>query len=524
MNNGFKLALFMLLMLNAAGLQAAPIHDAAAAGDLETLRSLLDADPTLLESGNMHGFTPLHAACFNGQVTVAHYLIDQGADIMSRDNNRFTPLHWAAYSTNADVVALLLDKGVDVNVQGTNGISPLHRAAQRGSVHVVEILIAHDADINIQEKFTGPVKPNDISGTVLQIAVNFCANDDLAVLLVENGANLGAKDEQGNTGLHLAAMRGSARLAGLLIEHGADIEAVNDHERTALYYAAKHGFRSVFDVLAAAGAKQTSIVDINFGKAPQLTRDLKNGEAYIWHLDYEFAVKTRNHLLVFTLTNITRDTPEAGLANGYLNARELAGQNITMFLRHRDRFHMGADDFRALAELVPGVDVVTSFEPDFSQLESTAIPNYRLASPNESFTIDGVTVHTIAATGGGMGYLVEADGVKVFHAGLHVSDNQPENLEKYRKEIDFLRPFGPVDITVLAAYGHNNRVRAAYEPYLYLIDQLEPEAIYLFAANNPETFPRCAEVLKERDVPVVFPEVDKAIGERFHFVSGRKPE
>ena len=31
-----------------------------------------------------------------------------------------------------------------------------------------------------------------------------------------------------------------------------------------------------------------------------------------------------------------------------------------------------------------------------------------------------IKVHTIKAMGGGLGYLVEIDGLKIFHAGLHV--------------------------------------------------------------------------------------------------------
>ncbi len=44
--------------------QAGEIHDAAAAGDLAKVRSLLDADPTLLESRGNMGWRPLHSVCF----------------------------------------------------------------------------------------------------------------------------------------------------------------------------------------------------------------------------------------------------------------------------------------------------------------------------------------------------------------------------------------------------------------------------------------------------------------------------
>ena len=43
--------------------------------------------------------------------------------------------------------------------------------------------------------------------------------------LLEKGANVNAKDSNGDTPLHKAACRGYARVARLLIEHGADVNA-----------------------------------------------------------------------------------------------------------------------------------------------------------------------------------------------------------------------------------------------------------------------------------------------------------
>jgi hypothetical protein len=345
----------------------------------------------------------------------------------------------------------------------------------------------------------------------------------MAKFLVENGAKLNRKDSSGNTELHLAALKGYADLVRLLVKHGAEVNAMNEFHRTALYYAAIEGYRRAADALIAAGADKSAIVETNYGKAPQLTATLKEGEAYLWKIGYlGYAVKTKGHLILFNLRSID-ESLEAGLANGHLNPSELAGQKITALITEPEWRQHGTEDFE-LAKRMPGVDLVVSHKLTASGANNPDIPSYRLAVPNETFSVSGIQVHTIPALAGGMGYLVEADGVKVFHAGLHVSDDNASNVAKFRKEIDFLKPFGPIDVAILSVHSHSNDIGIAYEPFLYLLDQLSPKAVYLLGANIPEEYTKCAEVLRARNIPVAYPEGGITMGERFHYLRDRAEE
>ncbi len=135
----------------------------------------------------------------------------------------------------------------------------------------------------------------------------------------------------------------------------------------------------------------------------------------------------------------------------------------------------------------------------------------------------GIRVHTIPAMlqvffeSEGLGYLVEADGVKIFHPGLHVSGNEDSQMAKYRKEIDFLKPFGPIDFAILPIKGRH--ISPAYEPYLYLLDQFSPKAVYLTGDDLvTDEHRKCVKVLSARDIPVAYPEGGVAMGERFHYL------
>jgi ankyrin repeat protein len=126
------------------------IAQAAAAGDIETVRNLLEVDPVLVHSHTRDGWTPLHLATHFGHGQVAEALLACGADVHVRATNDLgtTPLLWAVMGQDVVAVTLLLDHGADVNVTTTAGSTPLHKAAVLGNVALVRLLLARGAYVN----------------------------------------------------------------------------------------------------------------------------------------------------------------------------------------------------------------------------------------------------------------------------------------------------------------------------------------------------------------------------------------
>ena len=87
--------------------------------------------------------------------------------------------------------------------------------------------------------------------------------------LVEQGADVAARQGDGATALHWAAYWDEVELAGLLIEAGADVDAANDLGVTPLWAAAENGSAAMARRLLDAGADPN--VPLLSGETPLMT-------------------------------------------------------------------------------------------------------------------------------------------------------------------------------------------------------------------------------------------------------------
>ena len=124
------------------------VFEAAAIRDDVRLSELLDADPAQGQAWSADGFTALHFAAFFGGGAGAQRLLDAGADpdAVSRNPMAVRPLHSAVAGNRARVALALIAAGAGVNVAQRHGWTPLHGAAEHGLADVVDALLAAGAD------------------------------------------------------------------------------------------------------------------------------------------------------------------------------------------------------------------------------------------------------------------------------------------------------------------------------------------------------------------------------------------
>ncbi len=123
------------------------LHEAAAVGALDRVKTLVAERGRLIDAHATDGFTPLSLAAFFGHLDVARHLVDQGANLNLAANNKMmvAPLHAAVASRNTAIVELLVSAGADVNQQQQHGFTPLHAAAQNGDEAIAALLLAKGA-------------------------------------------------------------------------------------------------------------------------------------------------------------------------------------------------------------------------------------------------------------------------------------------------------------------------------------------------------------------------------------------
>jgi ankyrin repeat protein len=205
------------------------------------------------------GKTPLHRAVNNPEL--AQKMISLGADVNARDNLGKTPLFVAVEhgATSLQSIPLLLKNKANPNLATNFGMTPLHCAIVNKNLKALKFLLQSNVNLDPEDNVGNTPLNTAIAMNVPDFAeilvtagadpwhksetmawpIQYAVSRGYAglVKLMIAKSDLQKRDSSGNTLLHLCAIKDNFKLCELLVENGADANAKNDQGLTALQLA-----------------------------------------------------------------------------------------------------------------------------------------------------------------------------------------------------------------------------------------------------------------------------------------------
>ncbi len=226
--------------------------------NLDTAKQLIDAGADV-NAGNYLGVTPLILAARNQNPRIIAALLEAGADPNQATWSGETVLMTAAKTGGTQSITHLLDHGATINTQDPRrGQTALMWAISYGHPDVAKVLIDRGANVNLRSKKLA--EPEEFSPMLMEgfgsnvtaiakggySALMFAARQGdraSARLLLDKGVDVNEVSVEDGPALVIATAWGHADLAMDLLEWGADPNITDANGMTALHFTMRDGLK-----------------------------------------------------------------------------------------------------------------------------------------------------------------------------------------------------------------------------------------------------------------------------------------
>ncbi|PTM57854.1 ankyrin repeat domain-containing protein [Desmospora activa] len=290
-------------------LQSLSIVEAAKQGKIDVIRYLLQTgvDPNLLNHPDYmldyHENTPLRQAVYVGYVEIVRLLLEHGANPNVHPN-----LYRDVY--NVGTARLLHSYGTQVTPEGLDE-AVWEAAINVGNSELVQEYISYGAPLTkeyiLHDTIKRPEQTNDHhlkiaemlvkknpkqlhhfkgNETPLQKAIDI-GNQAMVDCLIQLGADINLKNEDGLTPLHIAVLNNNAILLEFLLNHGADPKQEDQFGLTPYQYAVMKLRTKLYHVFQRYGEQNITAIQppLTVDQAKQTLADQQDDLINLYHTD-----------------------------------------------------------------------------------------------------------------------------------------------------------------------------------------------------------------------------------------------
>lgn len=279
-------------MVDPCAHQLETIFDVVQRADVSRLKAMIETHgPSILDSHDGEGRTPLLLACFLGHVGVVGFLLAAHPSLVTQSDGdaqrRGLAVHYAAWGGSLGLLQhLATHHRLCLRERDGVGNSPFLYAVYGGHLICAQFLVRLAPD---------SLGDRNSKGHSAMIQAACGGHQAVSAWLLERGARLDERDDAGNTPLLFAGWGGHLDMVQWLLAHGAGLQETSASGHTLLLSAANAGQLDVVSWLVEQCSIPLNQRNNNGDSALLLAAFGGHAALLCYLLDHGAAAHERNH-------------------------------------------------------------------------------------------------------------------------------------------------------------------------------------------------------------------------------------
>ncbi|XP_055625779.1 uncharacterized protein LOC129768279 [Toxorhynchites rutilus septentrionalis] len=253
-------------------LQNTILHWAVLRGDGDLVRDALSRHRTLIDEPNVFKETPLALAVRYGYTDIVQLLLETGASVTS---GVYSPLWISTTLGNSVLIGWLLNEATVVNMDsdsllnaalGANNLELFKTLHEKYNLELLSSYSLHRAIQQGRKQFIYYILQSSQASTLINsldylsftplMTAAACGRLDIAMTLLQHGANPSFVNDYGYTALHSAVHSGNRQIVeALLAQPGNNLNALADDNVSAISLAISQNDTRMIQFLLTKGAR-----------------------------------------------------------------------------------------------------------------------------------------------------------------------------------------------------------------------------------------------------------------------------